>query len=104
MLPKKFRFWLFETLSLTTLPSVDTIPRRKATGPVPQVRATNIKPVTPQICSGATKSAHCGCPRTWTAVVERESSGVVSPEVRKLVVCNLHKCLKATYHEAVHCR
>ena len=25
----------------------------------------------------------------WTAVVERESSGVVSPEVKALVVCNL---------------
>lgn len=37
MLPKKFRFWLFETLSLETLRYVHAIPRRKATGLVAQV-------------------------------------------------------------------
>jgi AhpD family alkylhydroperoxidase len=37
MLPKKFRFWLFEALSLRTMRYVHTIPRRKATGLVAQV-------------------------------------------------------------------
>ena len=37
MLPKKFRFWLFETLSLHTIRYVHAIPRRKATGLVAEV-------------------------------------------------------------------
>jgi hypothetical protein len=37
MLPKIFRFWLFETLSLKTMRYVYAIPRRKATGLVAQV-------------------------------------------------------------------
>ena len=37
MLPKTFRFWLFETLSLRTMRYVHAIPRRKATGLVAQV-------------------------------------------------------------------
>lgn len=37
MLPKKFRFWLFETLSLRTMRYVHAIPRHKATGLVAQV-------------------------------------------------------------------
>jgi hypothetical protein len=37
MLPKKFRFWLFETLSLKTMRYVHAIPRRRATGLVAQV-------------------------------------------------------------------
>jgi AhpD family alkylhydroperoxidase len=37
MLPKKFRFWLFETLSLKTMRYVHAIPRRKATGLVAEV-------------------------------------------------------------------
>jgi hypothetical protein len=37
MLPKSFRFWLFETLSLKTMRYVHAIPRRKATGLVAQV-------------------------------------------------------------------
>src|SRR5262247_1035614 len=37
MLPKPFRFWLFETLSLKTMRYVHAIPRRKVTGLVAQV-------------------------------------------------------------------
>jgi hypothetical protein len=37
MLPKRFRFWLFETLSLKTMRYVHAIPRRTATGLVAQV-------------------------------------------------------------------
>src|SRR5262245_5472206 len=37
MLPKKFRFWLFEALSLRTMRYVNAIPRRKASGLVAQV-------------------------------------------------------------------
>jgi hypothetical protein len=38
MLPKPFRFWLFETLSLKTMRSVHAIPRRRADdGEVAQV-------------------------------------------------------------------
>jgi len=37
MLPKRFRFWLFEALSLRTMRYVHAIPRRKATGLVAQV-------------------------------------------------------------------
>src|SRR5215813_9815727 len=37
MLPKKFRFWLFEALSLTTMRYVHAIPRRNATGLVAEV-------------------------------------------------------------------
>jgi len=37
MLPKRFRFWLFETLSLKTMRYVHAIPRRKAIGLVAQV-------------------------------------------------------------------
>ena len=37
MLPKRFRFWLFEALSLTTMRYVHAIPRHKATGLVAQV-------------------------------------------------------------------
>lgn len=37
MLPKSFRYWLFETLSLKTMRYVHAIPRRKATGLVAQV-------------------------------------------------------------------
>src|SRR5215475_11302967 len=37
MLPKPFRFWLFETLSLKTMRYVHAIPRRKATGLVARV-------------------------------------------------------------------
>src|SRR5215471_315680 len=37
MLPKRFRFWLFETLSLKTMRYVHAIPRRKAAGLVAQV-------------------------------------------------------------------
>jgi hypothetical protein len=37
MLPKRFRFWLFETLSLKTMRYVHAIPRRTATGLVAEV-------------------------------------------------------------------
>src|SRR5262249_45463690 len=37
MLPKTFRFWLFEALSLKTMRYVHAIPRRKASGLVAQV-------------------------------------------------------------------
>ena len=37
MLPKRLRYWLFETLSLKTMRYVHAIPRRKATGLVAQV-------------------------------------------------------------------
>src|SRR5215467_11379583 len=37
MLPKKLRFWLFETLSLRTMRYVHAIPRSSATGLVAQV-------------------------------------------------------------------
>ena len=37
MLPKRFRFWLFETLSLKTMRYVHAIPRRNAAGLVAQV-------------------------------------------------------------------
>lgn len=37
MLPKRLRFWLFETLSLKTMRYVHAIPRRKATGLVADV-------------------------------------------------------------------
>ncbi|HSB10702.1 MAG TPA: hypothetical protein VLM38_14535 [Blastocatellia bacterium] len=37
MLPRPFRFWLFETLSVKTMRYVSAIPRRKATGLVAQV-------------------------------------------------------------------
>lgn len=37
MLPKRLRYWLFETLSLRTMRYVHAIPRRKATGLVDQV-------------------------------------------------------------------
>src|SRR5262245_43992936 len=37
MLPKKFRYWLFEALSLRTMRYVRAIPRSKATGLVAQV-------------------------------------------------------------------
>src|SRR5262247_614287 len=37
MLPKPFRFWLFEVMSLRTMRYVHAIPRRKATGLVAQV-------------------------------------------------------------------
>src|SRR5215475_13663688 len=37
MLPKRFRFWLFEALSLKTMRYVDVIPRRDATGVVAEV-------------------------------------------------------------------
>src|SRR5215831_18720115 len=37
MLPRRFRFWLFETLSLKTMRYVHAIPRRKAAGLVAQV-------------------------------------------------------------------
>jgi hypothetical protein len=37
MLPKRFRFWLFETLSLKTMRYVHAIPRRTASGLVAQV-------------------------------------------------------------------
>jgi len=37
MLPRRFRFWLFETLSLKTMRYVNVIPRRKATGLVTRV-------------------------------------------------------------------
>jgi len=37
MLPKKFRFWLFEALSLRTMRYVNAIPRHKATGLVAEV-------------------------------------------------------------------
>src|SRR5580765_2471739 len=37
MLPTRFRFWLFETLSLRTMRYVHAVPRRKATGLAAQV-------------------------------------------------------------------
>ena len=37
MLPKKFRFWLFETLSLKTMRYVHAISRRSASGLVAEV-------------------------------------------------------------------
>ena len=37
MLPKTFRFWLFEALSLKTMRYVHAVPRRKASGLVAQV-------------------------------------------------------------------
>ena len=37
MLPRRFRFWLFETLSLKTMRYVHAIPRRRAAGLVAQV-------------------------------------------------------------------
>src|SRR5215471_5995524 len=37
MLPKTFRFWLFDTLSLWTMRYVHAVPRRSATGLVAQV-------------------------------------------------------------------
>jgi len=37
LLPKKIRFWLFDTLSLKTMRYVDVIPRHKATGLVAEI-------------------------------------------------------------------
>lgn len=37
ILPKKLRFWLFDTLSLVTMRYVEAVPRRKATGLVAEV-------------------------------------------------------------------